>query len=152
MAPITRILVPTDFSEGADEALAYALTLADQVGATVRLVHVFDDPAAVVLDAHVYVPMLPEMRAEIMTTIGRELTARVATAHKNVPTEVLTGAPAKTIVEAARRHQCDLIVMGTHGRHGVAHLFLGSVAERVVRTAACPVLVVRDSNAPGEKP
>jgi universal stress protein A len=147
MATITRILVPTDFSEGADEALAYALTLADQVDATVRLVHVFDDPAAVVLDAHVYVPMLPEMRTEIMTTIGRELTARAATAHKDVPTEVLTGAPAKAIVDAAKQHQCDLIVMGTQGRHGVAHLLLGSVAERVVRTAACPVLVVRHPNA-----
>lgn len=147
MAPVTRILVPTDFSKGADDAFAYALTLADHVGATVRLVHVFDDPAAVMLDSHVYVPMLPEMRDEIMSTIGRELTARAATAHKDVATEVLTGAPAKTIVDTAKQNQCDLIVMGTHGRHGVAHLLLGSVAERVVRTAACPVLVVRHPNA-----
>jgi universal stress protein A len=147
MAPITRILVPTDFSEGSEHALAYALTLADQVGATVRLVHVFDDPATVIVGSHVYVPMLPEMRAEVLTTIGRELTARAATAHRDVPTEVLTGAPATTIIDTARQHQCDLIVMGTHGRHGVAHLLLGSVAERVIRTAACPVLVVRQPNA-----
>ena len=78
-----------------------------------------------------------------------QLAARAAAAgRKDLPSEVLTGSPARTIVDAARQHQCDLIVMGTHGRHGMAHLLLGSVAERVVRTAACPVLVVRRPSAP----
>jgi len=87
--------------------------------------------------------MLPEMRAEILADIRRQLVERAnASGHSNIATEVLTGAAAKTIVECATEHQCDLIVMGTHGRHGVAHLLMGSVAERVVRTAACPVLVV----------
>ena len=144
MTPITRILVPTDFSGTADEALAYAVALAGQVGATVHLVHAFDDPDAVSLYANVYVPMPPEMRADILKGIQAQLSARVATpGHQKVTTEVLTGAPAKTIVDAAVQNQCDLIVMGTHGRHGVTHLLLGSVAERVVRTATCPVLVVR---------
>jgi universal stress protein A len=147
MTPITHILVPTDFSDSADDALAYALTLADQVGATVRLVHVFDDPDTVGLYSEMYVPMPPEMRAEIMANLRRELTARAAKGTREVASEVLSGAPATTIVDAAKRHQCDLIVMGTHGRHGAAHLLLGSVAERVVRTAACPVLVVRHPNA-----
>lgn len=147
MPPITRILVPTDFSACADDALAYALTLADQVGASVRLVHVFDDPDAVGLYSHMYVPMPPELRAEIMTNVHRELTARAATGRQQMASEVLTGAPAKAIVDAARQHQCDLIVMGTHGRHGMAHLLLGSVAERVLRAAACPVLVVRRPKA-----
>jgi universal stress protein A len=146
MTPITRILVPTDFSKSADDALAYAFSLADQVGATVRLVHVFDDPDAVGLYSHMYVPMPPEMRAEIMTNVKRELAARAATGRREVVSEVLTGAPAAAIVDAATQHQCDLIVMGTHGRHGAAHLLLGSVAERVIRTAACPVLVVRQPN------
>ena len=144
MTPITQILVPTDFSQSADDALAYALTLADQVGATVRLVHVFDDPD-VGLYSDVYVPMPAEMRADIMANIRRELTAR-ATGHREVASEVLTGAPVTAIVNAAKRQKCDLIVMGTHGRHGVAHMLLGSVAERVIRTAACPVLVVRQPN------
>ena len=147
MTPITRMLVPTDFSESADDALAYALTVAEQVGATVRLVHVFDDPDAVGLYSHMHVPMPSEMRAEIMSNVHRELTARAATGQRHVPSEVLTGAPAKTIVDTAKQHQCDLIVMGTHGRHGMAHLLLGSVAERVVRTAVCPVLVVRRPSA-----
>jgi nucleotide-binding universal stress UspA family protein len=147
MRSITRILIPTDFSDSADEALAYALTLAGQVGATARLVHVFDDPDAVGLYSEVYVPMPPETRAEILADVRRRLTARATAAgHESLPTEVLTGAPARAIVDAAKEHQCDLIVMGTHGRHGMAHLLLGSVAERVVRTAACPVLVVRGPN------
>jgi len=149
MKAITHILVATDFSDSADEALTYALTLADQVGATARLVHVFDDPGAIGLYSEGYVPMPAETRAEILAEIRRQLTARAAaTGRKDLPSEVLTGAPARTIVDAARQHQCDLIVMGTHGRHGMAHLLLGSVAERVVRTAAGPVLVVRRPSAP----
>jgi nucleotide-binding universal stress UspA family protein len=149
MKPITHILVATDFSDSADEALTYALTLADQVGATARLVHVFDDPGAIGLYSDGYVPMPAETRAEILAEIRRQLAARAAAAgRKDLPSEVLTGSPARTIVDAARQHQCDLIVMGTHGRHGMAHLLLGSVAERVVRTAACPVLVVRRPSAP----
>ena len=149
MKPITHILVATDFSDSADEALTYALTLADQVGATARLVHVFDDPGAIGLYSEGYVPLPAETRAEILAEIRGQLTARAAaTGRKDLPSEVLTGSPARTIVDAARQHQCDLIVMGTHGRHGMAHLLLGSVAERVVRTAACPVLVVRRPSAP----
>jgi len=140
---VTRILVPTDFSDGADAALTYALTLADQVGATVQLVHVFEDPNALSLYSHVYVPLVPEMRAEILADIRRLLVERAnASGRSDIATEVLTGPAAKTIVACATERHCDLIVMGTHGRHGVAHLLMGSVAERVVRTAACPVLVV----------
>jgi nucleotide-binding universal stress UspA family protein len=140
---ISRILVATDFSASADAALAYALKLAGQVGATVRLVHVIEDPDALGLYSEVYVPMPPELRAEILADIRRQLTARAtASGHGNITTEVLTGAAARTIVEGATEEHCDLIVMGTHGRHGMAHLLMGSVAERVVRTAVCPVLVV----------
>jgi len=149
MAPITRILVPTDFSDSADHALAYAVTLAGQVSAPVHLIHVFDDPDAVGLYSEVYVPMPPEVRAALLTDVRRQLATRTAIAgHNKVTTEVLTGAPtARAIVEAAKQDGCDLIVMGTHGRHGMAHLLLGSVAERVVRTAQCPVLVVRRPSA-----
>ena len=145
MKPITRILVPTDFSESADHALAYAVTLADQIGATVHLIHVFDDPDRASLYSEVYVPMPPEMRTALLADIRRQLATRTTDAGLGkVTTEVLTGAPAaQAIVEAAKQNRCDLVVMGTHGRHGMAHLLLGSVAERVVRTALCPVLVVR---------
>lgn len=145
MTAITRILVPTDFSESADQAFMYALALADGVGAAVRLVHVFEDPDDVGLYSNMYVPMPVELREQILTDLRRQLSERVATmaGSKKVAAEVVIGAPARTIVEDATAHQCDLIVMGTHGRHGMAHMLLGSVAERVIRTAACPVLVVR---------
>ncbi len=146
MTPITRILVPTDFSDCADFALNYALTLADKVGATVSLLHVFDDPYELRIYSEQYVPMPPEWRAGIIEDIRRQLAERVATSgRKDVTTEILTGTAAKAIVEGARAQHCDLIVMGTHGRHGVAHMLLGSVAERVIRTAHCPVLVVRNT-------
>ena len=149
MKPITHILVPTDFSDSADHALAYAVTLADQLGATVHLIHVFDDPDTVSVYSDAYVPMPAEVRTALLTDIRRQLATRTTAAgHEKVTTEVLTGPPpAQAIVEAAKRNQCDLIVMGTHGRHGMAHLLLGSVAERVVRTAMCPVLVVRRPTA-----
>ena len=140
---ISRILVATDFSASADTAEAYALKLADQVGATVRLVHVFEDPDALSGYSEMYVPMPPEQRAEILADIRRQLTARAsASGHGSITTDVLTGAAAQAIVKGATAEHCDLIVMGTHGRHGMAHLLMGSVAERVVRTAVCPVLVV----------
>ena len=143
MTAITRILVPTDFSDSADAAFAYALKLGDQVGAAVQLVNVFEDQDTLNVYSEMYVPMPADTRAEIVADIRRQLTARVAASgHSNVTTEVITGSAARAIVDGATQQQCDLIVMGTHGRHGMAHLLMGSVAERVVRTAACPVLVV----------
>jgi universal stress protein A len=144
MKIINHILVPTDFSDAADAALTYALTLGQQVDAPVSLVHVFDDPDAMTVYSEQYIPMPPEMRERLLADIRQQLAERIArTGHKDVTTEVLTGVTAKAIVDGARDRHADLIVMGTHGRHGMAHLLLGSVAERVVRTAACPVLVVR---------
>jgi nucleotide-binding universal stress UspA family protein len=144
MTPVSHILVPTDFSENADAALTYALSLAGQTGAAVTVVHVFDDSDRVSPFLTHYAPMPAEMRGAILADIRGQLSARVvASGHKAVTADVLTGSPAKAIVDGATKHQCDLIVMGTQGRHGVAHVLLGSVAERVVRTAVCPVLVVR---------
>ena len=131
MADIKRILVPTDFSEPADAALTYALELASRLGAEVSLVHVFDDPSGIY--AGEYVPMPAEMRGEVLAGLRRRL-ADVGASHGHpaLASEVLIGPTARSIVEGARNAQADLIVMGTHGRHGMAHLFLGSVAERVV--------------------
>ena len=153
MTTITRILVPTDFSEAADEALGYALHLAGAVGATVSLVHAFDDPYERTLYSEQYVPLPAEIRAEILADIRKRLAERAARGGQSpISSEILTGPPAQAIVDCAKDQHADLIVMGTHGRHGVAHLLLGSVAERVVRTAGCPVLTVRAaSTAPGTK-
>jgi nucleotide-binding universal stress UspA family protein len=153
MNTITRILVPTDFSEAADQALTYALELGKAFGATVSLVHVFDDPFERTLYSEQYVPMPAEIRDEILTSVRQHLAERVSRAGRpDVSSTILTGLAAQAIVDHAREQKADLIVMGTHGRHGVAHLLMGSVAERVVRTAACPVLTVRgESPARGAK-
>ena len=142
MTEIRRILVPTDFSAPADVALTYALDLAAKLGATVSLVHVFDDATGI--HAGPYVPTPPDIRTKILAELRQHLTDMAAKrGHSELNPEVLLGPTAQSIVDAARAAQADLIVMGTHGRHAVPHLLLGSVAERVVRTAHCPVLTVR---------
>ena len=146
MTTIKRILVPTDFSEPADEALDYALQLAQALGATVSLAHVLDDPFERTLYSEQYVPMPEAMREEMLAYVRTRLAARVARSGRpDVNSEILTGPTAQAIAQRAR--DADLVVMGTHGRHGLAHLLMGSVAERVVRTAPCPVLTVRGASA-----
>jgi nucleotide-binding universal stress UspA family protein len=142
MPDIKRILVPTDFSETADVALDYALFLAQALGATVSVAHVFDDPFEAAYASEQYVPMPAAIREEILANVRNRLAARVArSGRRGMTSEILSGPAARAIVDRAR--DADLVVMGTHVRHGMAHLLMGSVAERVVRTAPCPVLTVR---------
>ncbi len=149
MPRIARMVVPTDFSAPADAAFDYARDLARQFGASIDLVHVFDDPftsGAFLGDGTVVMPV--ELRQALETRAREQLDTRHAAHAATLPgssTAFLLGAPAKCIVERAREDKADLIVMGTHGRTGLGHLFLGSVAERVVRTATCPVLTTRQS-------
>ena len=144
MPTIKRILVPTDFGETADAALAYAIELATRLGARISLVHVLEDPDDQRIYSGLYVPVPPEMRADIVADVTRQLEQRrPAKGDPEVTAEILSGGTAKAIVAGARERAADLVVMGTHGRRGVAHMLLGSVAERVVRTAECPVLTVR---------
>jgi nucleotide-binding universal stress UspA family protein len=148
MTAIKRILVPTDFSEPADAAVTYALDLAATLGASVTLVHVFDDPFANGVYTGEYMPVPADMRAGIIADLRRKLAEAVARrGHSEINPEVLFGSTARTIVDGAAERNVDLIVMGTHGRGGMAHLLLGSVAERVVRTASCPVLTIRSQAA-----
>jgi nucleotide-binding universal stress UspA family protein len=91
-----------------------------------------------------YVAMPDELRSQILASIRQQLADRVAKrGHTETTPVIVTGSVAQSIIDAVGDQGADLIVMGTHGRHGVAHLLLGSVAERVVRTATCPVLTVR---------
>ena len=146
---ITRILVPVDFSSHSDRALRYATRLAARLGASVELLHVVDNPfASGAWTSEIYVPSLPQMLESLLSEAIKRLTAMksvVASQGVDVETNVLTGQPAHTIVEHAHGGGFDLIVMGTHGRTGFSHAFVGSVAERVVRRAPCPVLTVRET-------
>jgi nucleotide-binding universal stress UspA family protein len=135
-----RILVPTDFSPQADAALAQARALAAQSGATLHLLHVTEN---VFLRAVVGDPRAIEDAA------ARHLEARLSPedrARGAVTARETSDEPAKEIVQYAREAGIDLIVMGTHGRTGLPHVLLGSVAEQVVRTAPCSVLTLRGAD------
>jgi nucleotide-binding universal stress UspA family protein len=146
---IARILVPVDFSAPSDRALRYATTLADRFGATIELLHVVEDPfVSGAWNAEVYVPNVAELLNRLIVTAREQLEeskALVADKGIGVDTTVITGRPAQSIVDHAATERFDLIVLGTHGRTGLSHALLGSVAERVVRKAPCPVLTVREA-------
>ena len=148
MLRVKRVLVPVDFSRISDLAVDYALAMAAREGVSMHLLHVIDIAAvARAYPAGLYEP--PGLRARLIEEARKHLARIVAacqTANVAATIEVLVGRPASCITEEAVTAGCDLIVMGTHGRSGLAHLVLGSVAERVLRTAQCPVLTVRDSS------
>ena len=152
---ITRILVPVDFSAHSDRASRYAATLASQVGASVELLHVVEDITSGAF-SEVYVPNVPDLIQETVNNAVQRLTSLKAALFPHgadVETAVLVGRPASAIPEHAKAGGFDLIVMGTHGRTGFSHTLMGSVAERVVRTAPCAVLTVREGEAtPDAKP
>ncbi len=143
-----RILVPLDFSAPSDAALEYARTVATRFGASLHLLHVAEDPYRALYSAEVYVPEVEGLREEILTDATGRLKDRLQSSdirELGATADAMIGTPAWSIVEYAGSHDIDLIVMGTHGRGGMSHLLMGSVAERVVRTAPCPVLTVRQS-------
>lgn len=138
MTDVRNILVPTDFSETSDLALRHAVEAARTYGARLYLVHV-PGPTGEDFEAD-----FPVGRFE--TTVRQRLAAFVSEdeiAALRPEYALRIGAPAEEIVRYAQDREIDLIVMGTHGRKGVAHMLLGSVAEHVVRAAPCPVLLVR---------
>ena len=151
-----HILVPSDFSEAADAALDYARILAQKFGATLQLLHVIElahAPGA--FSGEVFIAETPDTYDLLRREAHLKLAKRVRPAdlaRHGATTEVITGQSAGVIVQYATDMNIDLIVMGTHGRTGLAHLLMGSVAEHVVRTAPCPVLTVRHARVWNEVP
>jgi universal stress protein A len=131
MVTLKKILVATDFGEASAAALRYGRELATAFAATLRLLHVAEDLSVTGLGVNGYVGLPPEV---LQDDDRRLLKAEAITISSN--------RIAGTIVEYARANAVDLIVVGTHGRRALSHMMLGSVAERVVRTAPCPVLTV----------
>ena len=151
MISLHRILLPTDFSGPASCAVPYACELADQFGAELHVLYVIHDLATEVPDFGMglafpgYLERLPE-RSQKLEEGAIEHLANVLPGGWDKSRVVLAtrkGPAFQRIIEYAREHQTDLVVMGTHGRGMVSHTLLGSVAERVVRKAPCPVLTVR---------
>jgi nucleotide-binding universal stress UspA family protein len=144
---IQHILVPVDFSGYAEQALEYAIELARKLSARLTLFHVVSMmPMGVVDGTALPYSYIQELEAEVQQ--GMETyRQRVQDAGLEGTVLVEHGVPFQNIVDTARDQHVDLIVMGTHGRTGLAHLFLGSVAEKVIRLAPCPVLVTRETAA-----
>lgn len=143
MTRLHRILFASDFSKASGKAFAAALALAKTTRASLTILYVLTP----------FTPMIPgravelerfnrEMQLESQRRLA-QLTARAKTAGVRAASVIVQGEPARQIVRAARSKRADLIVVGTHGRTGLDKFFLGSVAQRVVTTAPCPVMTVR---------
>jgi nucleotide-binding universal stress UspA family protein len=139
--PLRRILVPIDFSDTSQHALEFALGVAEPFGARVTVMHAYDVLAYGFPEA----PSIPTDQLQIESAAQRALGGVVARASRpgvKIDSLVRRGSAWTEIDEAAKETGADLIVMGTHGRRGLLRSVLGSVAEKVVRTAPCPVLTV----------
>jgi nucleotide-binding universal stress UspA family protein len=145
MIKISRILVPTDFSECANLAVDYGAAVAEQFQADLLLLNVVDDYFVLTPEGQLMLPDRNEYLRDLQALAHQELAKLPAhcTSTSRVARHTVVGRPHEVIVRFAKEQQIDLIVIGSHGRRGLSHLLLGSVAERVVRIAGCPVLTVR---------
>lgn len=151
MPTITKVLVPVDFSECSRKALQKAAGLVTAFDAELTVLHVWEPPLYIFPEVMVQVPgernqsleeyarqrAEEEMESFLDETLASDL-------REKVKTQVECGHPYHAIVDAARDGGHDLIVMGTHGRRGLPHLLIGSIAEKVVRHAPCPIMTVRE--------
>lgn len=145
MLPIRRLLFPTDFSEYADHAWSYALTFAKEFGAEVHLLHVVAPPPR--LTEAYAVNFNPDALVTAQKSEANAFLDRLVQSARDLGllfhSEVRLGVDFREILDYAAKHEIDLIVMATHGRTGLAHALLGSVTEKVVRKAPCPVLTIK---------
>lgn len=145
MKPFSRILTAIDFSENSECAFDYALTLATKFNAELTVIHVINEPVDL---RGFYVPHISfeQLEKEIEDSAVKMMEtfcSSKAGSFSNYKTSIVTGIPYEEITAAAVKLDASLIVIGTHGRTGLDRLLFGSTAERVVRSAACPVLTVR---------
>lgn len=145
MIALKRILVPTDFSEASEVALKYGRALAEAFNASLDVLHVMEDPFVYAPTSEGYMPP-PQFHEEMETATRDRLNKLFTDAERaKLRAQLITkkGSPFVEVVRYAKENDVDLIVMGTHGHGAIAHMLMGSVAEKVVRKAPCPVLTVR---------
>jgi nucleotide-binding universal stress UspA family protein len=149
MRPFKKILVPVDFSEHSEEAMRVAADLAQRYGAALTLAYVYEPMQYALPEGYIlYTPdQIAQMTSAFKERLGLAEQAVKALGVAQVDSRLLQGIVPFEVGELARNEGMDLIVMGTHGRTGVKRALMGSVAERVLRTAPCPVLVVKGSEA-----
>lgn len=145
MIALKQILIPTDFSDASTIAVRYGKAFAESFDARLHLLHVQEEPVVTAIAEGFYLPSgaFAEMKNAALAKLDEIVTQAEMGALK--PHVILRkGSPFVEIIRCARELNIDLIVMGTHGRGPIAHMLMGSVAERVVRKAPCPVLTVRN--------
>jgi nucleotide-binding universal stress UspA family protein len=148
MIKISNVLVATDFGAASDSALTYGREFARTFGARLHLLHVIENPLAYPGPEAAGVDLAgiqADLEAAAQRSFDRLVTAEDREQLRAVTALRTGGTPAFEIVAYAKQKDVDVIIMGTHGRGVISHLLLGSVAERVVRIAPCPVLTVRPS-------
>lgn len=146
MRPIRNIFVGTDFSSASRPAFRRAVEMAAANGAALWIAHVAAPPVPLSPEGFVLPRFYEDMTLAIRNDAQkrlRTLQTRARKAGVRARGLILNGVPHEALNRAARRHRADLLILGTHGRTGVARFFVGSVAGRVVATAPCPVLTVR---------
>jgi nucleotide-binding universal stress UspA family protein len=145
MLPIKVILHPTDFSPRSEPAFLLACSLARDAGARLIVLHVLEVPLMVTGGVAMAPPLPPPLPSQEDRRAALEQLHRVQPPDPAVAVEhrLEQGEPATAILQVAQEAGCDLIVLGTHGRTGLARLLMGSVAEKVARGATCPVLTVK---------
>lgn len=141
---LKRILVPVDFSDNSKKALRYAIPLAAQFKAAITVIYVVE-PAVFPSDFGFGQMSFPDVEKEMYEKAEQELKQLIEDLKSNVPldAEVKSGIPFVEVTSYADQENINLIVLATHGRTGVEHILFGSTAEKIIRKAPCPVLVVR---------
>lgn len=146
MSRIAKILVPVDFSGQSAYALEYAIDLAKAMGASIHVFHAYSLPTQIVGPYEV-APIPNDFFEQVRESASKHLAQsreKVKAGGVACEASLTDGAPAEAIAEAAKQVNADLIVMGTRGHTGLKHMLLGSVAERTLRIAPCPVLATRE--------
>jgi nucleotide-binding universal stress UspA family protein len=143
----SRILVPVDLSDGSQALIDYAIQLARPFNATLEIIHVWEPPQYVAPDLLVAAPgwnaqSLEQVAVDAATKALNELAAKFQNPPVPIKHRVVVGEAASTILRIAEEGKHDLVIMGTHGRRGLPRLLLGSVAQKIVARAHCPVLTV----------
>ena len=142
MVELKKILFPTDFSESAENASHYAISLAQKYGGKIYAVHVIE-PFTYTVDFGIdYSAQYKEMETSAKKLLN-EIVASLKKSKIDVEGVLLSGEPFVEIIKYAKKKQVNLIIMATHGRTGIEHMLMGSVAEKVVRKSPCPVLSIK---------
>ncbi len=147
MIKLNRVLIPTDFSDFSSPALKYGCAIAARFDAEIHLLHVVPDPAMLVPEAAAFSADVMIEQSELLKAEGvkslQNLPSDGWSDSKPIVREVRIGVAFVEIIDYAAQNEIDLIVIGTHGRSGLMHVLMGSVAERIVRKSPCPVLTVK---------